>query len=163
MTCVNCSMRPRRQVTSAKLKSDARRSARCFAGRFTGFYGNRHHSPTKGYDAGTARDRVLSNDEMRKLWQWLNGDALPRGHANVMKLQLLLGARCGEVAVWRRKKSMPKSGFGFFLLHGRRTKNSVVTPLIGLARMRSKTSEDLVLFLPHKQVARSRRRTSVKY
>jgi site-specific recombinase XerD len=32
----------------------------------------------KAYDPGTPRDRVLSNDEIRMLWQWLEGSAFPQ-------------------------------------------------------------------------------------
>lgn len=88
----------------------------------------------KGYDAGMARDRVLSNDEMRKLWRWLDADTLPRAHANVMKLQLLLGARCGEVAGMGAEEVDTETWV--WVLPSARSKNQKerVTPLVGLAR-----------------------------
>jgi len=39
------------------------------------------------YHASNLKDRVLSADEVDRLWQWLQSDALPLAHANVLKLQ----------------------------------------------------------------------------
>lgn len=88
----------------------------------------------KAYDAGTPRDRVLSNDEMQKLWIWLDEDTLPRAHANVMKLQLLLGARCGEVAGMKAEEVDTEKWV--WVLPPARSKNGKerVTPIVGLAR-----------------------------
>ena len=55
--------------------------------------------PTRGlqsYDQGTPRDRVLDEDELRALWPWL--DTLPIAFADAVRVQLLTGARIGEVA-----------------------------------------------------------------
>jgi integrase len=57
--------------------------------------------PTAGlsaYDPGQRRDRVLSPDEIRILWAWLDTSKFPRDYADVLRLQLAIGARCGEVA-----------------------------------------------------------------
>lgn len=88
----------------------------------------------KAYDSGTPRDRVLSNDEMRTLWQWLDADTFPSAHANVMKLQLLLGARCGEVAGMRVEEI--DTATWTWMLPAARSKNGKerMTPLVGLAR-----------------------------
>jgi integrase len=88
----------------------------------------------KAYDAGTPRDRVLSNEEMRTLWRWLDDDTLPRAHANVMKLQLLLGARCGEVAGMKAEEVDAEKWV--WVLPPARSKNAKerVTPLVGMAR-----------------------------
>jgi integrase len=52
----------------------------------------------KAYDPGTPRDRVLTVEEIEALWKWLNSSALPPEPAEILKLQLLTGARCGEVS-----------------------------------------------------------------
>src|SRR4051812_1412407 len=44
------------------------------------------------------RDRVLSADEIEKLWTWLHSDAMPPVPCAILQLQLLTGARCGEIA-----------------------------------------------------------------
>jgi integrase len=91
--------------------------------------------PTRGlpaYDQGQARDRFLDADEIRLLWPWL--ETLPPAVADVLRLQLLLGARIGEVGgmlaveVDRQK--------WLWTLPAARSKNKKprVTPLIGLAR-----------------------------
>ncbi|MGC1969970.1 MAG: hypothetical protein WA712_01420, partial [Pseudolabrys sp.] len=52
----------------------------------------------KAYDPGTPRDRVLSIEEIKSLWEWLDSDDLPRDPADILKLELLTGARCGEIS-----------------------------------------------------------------
>jgi hypothetical protein len=52
--------------------------------------------PTAGleaYDRGTPRDRVLTVEEIETLWRWLDSDALSLEAADILKLELLLGAR----------------------------------------------------------------------
>jgi integrase len=51
----------------------------------------------KAYDPGTPRDRVLTVEEIETLWTWLDSDALPLDVADILKLELLTGARCGEI------------------------------------------------------------------
>ena len=36
----------------------------------------------KAYDAGSPRDRVLSNKEVRTLWEWLDADTIPAAHVD---------------------------------------------------------------------------------
>jgi integrase len=88
----------------------------------------------KAYDAGTPRDRVLSNDEIRKLWNWLETDTFPSAHADVMRMQILLGARCGEVAGMKAEEI--DTSTWLWTLPPARSKNGKerVTPLVGLAR-----------------------------
>ena len=50
------------------------------------------------YDGGTPRDRVLSESEIVAFWNWLPESGMPAAHTDVLRLCLLLGARCGEVA-----------------------------------------------------------------
>jgi integrase len=52
----------------------------------------------KGYDPGTPRDRVLTVQEIEALWKWLDSGALPSEPADILKLELLTGARCGEIS-----------------------------------------------------------------
>src|SRR5262249_8188254 len=52
----------------------------------------------KAYDPGTPRDRVLTVEEIEAVWRWLNSGALPPDAADILKLQLLTGARCGEIS-----------------------------------------------------------------
>ena len=93
--------------------------------------------PTAGlaaYDPGRPRDRVLTTQEIEGLWKWLGSDALPPDPADILKLELLTGARCGEISglcgeeidrdewVWRLPALRSKN------------KKPRVTPLVGVAR-----------------------------
>ena len=52
--------------------------------------------PTAGLEAsdrGTPRDRVWTVEEIETLWRWLDSDALSLEAADILKLELLLGAR----------------------------------------------------------------------
>lgn len=93
--------------------------------------------PTRGlkaYDSGSPRSRVLSNEEIRKLWHWLDTESMPRAHAHVMRLQLALGARCGEVA--GMMTSEVDTSEWVWVLPPARSKNGKerVTPIVGIAR-----------------------------
>lgn len=86
----------------------------------------------KTYDPGTPRDRVLSAEEIEALWKWLETGALPP--ADILKLQLATGARCGEISGlcaeeidrerWTRALPAARS----------KNKRPRVTPLVGIAR-----------------------------
>jgi site-specific recombinase XerD len=52
----------------------------------------------KAYDPGTPRDRILTVNEIELLWKWLDSDALPQDPSDILKLELLTGARCGEIS-----------------------------------------------------------------
>ena len=93
--------------------------------------------PTAGltpYDQGIPRDRVLSLEEIELVWKWLESDALSLEAADILKLELLTGARCGEIAglcteeidrqkwIWTLPPSRSKNG------------RHRVTPIVGLAR-----------------------------
>ena len=52
----------------------------------------------KAYDPGRPRDRVLSAEEIASLWRWLAESTLSVTTADILRLQLPTGARCGEVA-----------------------------------------------------------------
>ena len=54
------------------------------------------------YGLSEPRDRVLSEDEVRRLWRWLDDSRnISIGVAAILKLQLCLGARVGEIAGMR--------------------------------------------------------------
>ena len=58
--------------------------------------------PTRGlptYDQGQPRDRILSSAELHLLWPWL--ETLPNSIPDALRLQLLTGARIGEISGMR--------------------------------------------------------------
>jgi integrase len=88
------------------------------------------------YGQASARERVLDPGEIKELWSWLGGDVMPPHIADILKLQLCLGARVGEVAgmtaeefaqdvserlVWRLPAGRSKNG------------RERATPILGLA------------------------------
>jgi integrase len=109
--------------------------------------------PTAGlasYGTSPRRDRVLTDEEIKLVWDWLSTGAVPEGYAEALKLQLATGARIGEVAgmqvaevdlttwLWTLPENRSKNG------------RARVTPLVGLAReivaARCQTSSDGPLF-----------------
>src|SRR6516225_4873790 len=58
----------------------------------------------KAYDPGTRRDRVLAVEEIETLWSWLDSDSVPPVIADILKLQLFTGARCGEISGLRAEE-----------------------------------------------------------
>jgi site-specific recombinase XerD len=88
----------------------------------------------KAYDSGTPRDRVLSIEEIRRLWKWLESGALPAEPAEILKLELLTGARCGELGGICAEE-INRTEWAW-TLPGTRSKNKRprVTPLVGMAR-----------------------------
>jgi site-specific recombinase XerD len=89
------------------------------------------------YDRGTPRERALDEDEIRKLWSWLESGDLYSAVADVLKLQLLIGARVTEVGGMTVNEFKRDAG-GRLLwnLPGARSKNKRqrTTPIVGLAR-----------------------------
>jgi integrase len=93
--------------------------------------------PTAGleaYDRGTPRDRVLTVEEIETLWRWLESDALSLEAADILKLELLTGARCGEISGLRAEEIDRNKWV--WTLPAARSKNGRqrVTPILGLAR-----------------------------
>ena len=88
----------------------------------------------KAYDAGTPRDRVLSDEEVRRLWTWLDAETIPQAHIDALKVQLAIGARCGEVAGMMAEEVDLKEWV--WTLPAGRSKNGRerITPLVGVAR-----------------------------
>jgi integrase len=93
--------------------------------------------PTAGleaYDRGTPRDRVLTVEEIETLWRWLESDALSLEAADILKLELLLGARCGEISGLRAEEIDRNKWV--WTLPASRSKNGRqrLTPILGVAR-----------------------------
>jgi integrase len=88
----------------------------------------------KAYDPGTPRDRVLSAEEIEALWKWLDTGALPPDPADILKLELLTGARCGEISGLRAEE-IDRDEWTWALPATRsKNKRPRVTPLVGTAR-----------------------------
>jgi integrase len=93
--------------------------------------------PTSGlsaYDPGTPRDRALSNDEIATFWRWLDASDIPNGPADILRLQLATGARCGEISGICAEEIDTEAWT--WSLPASRSKNGKprVTPLVGIAR-----------------------------
>jgi integrase len=88
----------------------------------------------KAYDAGTPRDRVLSVEEIEGLWKWLDTDALPPDPADILKLQLLTGARCGEISGLRAEEIDREEWHWTLPALRSKNKRPRVTPLLGVTR-----------------------------
>ena len=86
------------------------------------------------YDQGAPRDRVLSLEEIELVWKWLDTDALSLEAADILKLELLTGARSGEISGLRAEE-IDRQKWTWTLPAGR-SKNGRqrVTPIVGLAR-----------------------------
>ena len=88
----------------------------------------------KAYDPGTPRDRVLSVEEIEALWKWLYAGALPPEPTDILKLELLTGARCGEISGLRAEE-IDRDEWTWTLPAGRsKNKRPRVTPVVGVAR-----------------------------
>ncbi len=116
--------------------------------------------PTAGleaHDRGIPRDRTLTVKEIETLWKWLDSDALSLEAAAILKLELLTGARCGEISGIRAEE-IDRQKWTWTLPAGR-SKNGRqrVTPIVGLARemleQRLSGVEKGPLFLLEKGVA----------
>lgn len=93
--------------------------------------------PTAGlqtYDPGTPRDRVLTVEEVTTLWKWLSSGDMPPEPADILRLQLATGARCGEIS-GMSSEEVDRDNW-IWTLPAVRSKNKKprVTPIIGLAR-----------------------------
>jgi integrase len=88
----------------------------------------------KAYDPGTPRDRVLTVAEIEALWEWLDRGALPSDPADIVKLELLTGARCGEISGLCAEE-IDRDEWTWTLPAARsKNKRPRVTPLVGVAR-----------------------------
>jgi integrase len=91
-------------------------------------------SGLNAYDPGTPRDRVLTVEEIETLWKWFDSDALSLDAADILKLELLTGARCGEISGLRAEEIDRQRWI--WTLPAARSKNGRqrVTPIVGAAR-----------------------------
>jgi integrase len=88
----------------------------------------------KAYDPGTPRDRVLTLEEIEALWSWLDTGILPGDAADILRLQLLTGARCGEISGLCAEE-IDRGQWNWTLPAARsKNKRARVTPLVGTAR-----------------------------
>ena len=93
--------------------------------------------PTAGltaYDGGVLRERVLSADEIRTFWEWLGDGAMPPLHADVLRLELALGARCGELAGMERAEIDATQWLWTLPATRSKNKKARITPIVGIAR-----------------------------
>ena len=88
----------------------------------------------KAYDPGTPRDRVLTVQEIETLWKWLDSDALPSDPADILKLQLLTGARCGEISGLCAEEIDREEWIWTLPAARSKNKRPRVTPVVGVAR-----------------------------
>ena len=93
--------------------------------------------PTAGltpYERSAPRDRVLTTEEIELVWKWLESDSLSLEAADILKLELLTGARCGEISGLRAEEIDRNKWV--WTLPASRSKNGRqrVTPILGVAR-----------------------------
>jgi integrase len=88
----------------------------------------------KGYGAGAPRDRVLTVEEIETLWRWFDSGSLSPDAADILRLELLIGARCGEISGLRAEEIDREKWL--WTLPPARSKNGRqrITPIIGKAR-----------------------------
>ena len=110
----------------------------------------------KAYDPGTPRDRVLTVEEIETLWRWFDSGSLSPDAADILRLELLIGARCGEISGLRAEEIDGEKWL--WTLPAARSKNGRqrVTPIVGVARdileQRLSDAEKGPLFLLEKGV-----------
>jgi integrase len=93
--------------------------------------------PTTGiasFGTSPRRDRVLSNEEIKTFWEWLKSPDVAPDYADALRVQLLTGARIGEVAGISVAEIDQKKWT--WTLPAERSKNNRprVTPLVGMAK-----------------------------
>jgi integrase len=88
----------------------------------------------KAYDPGTPRDRVLTVNEIKALWMWLDTNVLPHNAADILKLQLLTGARCGEISGLHTEEIDCVQWTWTLPAARSKNKRPRVTPLVGTTR-----------------------------
>jgi integrase len=120
--------------------------------------GHVDHDPTQGtprYTQGTPRERVLSPDEIKTFWHWLPTVGFAPSIVDIVRLEICIGARSGEICGMRRKEFVEgDDGVWLWKLPAKRAKNKKerVTPILGLAReilapRLDETDADKLLFL----------------
>ncbi|HEV2898012.1 MAG TPA: integrase family protein [Pseudaminobacter sp.] len=93
---------------------------------------------TESYGRGDPRDRVLTPDEIKAFWTWLDAGAerMPPDCIEVLRLQICLGTRVGEVAGMNTSELEVVGDRLLWTLPAARSKNKNerITPLVGRAR-----------------------------
>lgn len=93
--------------------------------------------PTAGltaYDPGTPGDRILSAEEIAPLWSWLLSPFVSPDISCILRLQLLTGARCGEVSGMRAEEVDQENWIWTLPAERSKNKRSRSTPLLGECR-----------------------------
>ena len=88
------------------------------------------------YGHSGARERVLDPDEIRALWSWLGTGDMSFHISDILRVQLCLGARVGEICgMMAEELERDDAGLVLWNLPATRSKNgsSRITPIIGLA------------------------------
>lgn len=92
---------------------------------------------TESYGRGNPRDRVLTPDEIKTFWAWLDAGAerMPPDCISVLRLQLCTGARVGELAGMDASEIQEEDNRLIWTLPAARSKNKSErnTPLVGYA------------------------------
>ena len=86
------------------------------------------------YTRNAPRSRVLSPDEIRILWGWLAGGAIRADAADVLRVQLALGARVTEIGGMRGEEIDAIKWLWTLPAARSKNKRPRVTPLVGIAR-----------------------------
>lgn len=93
--------------------------------------------PTAGltaYDPGTTRDRVLADSEISAFWNWTVSGVMSGEASCILRLQLLTGARCGEVSGITAEEVDVENWLWTLPAARSKNKRQRVTPIVGLAR-----------------------------
>ncbi|MBV8567928.1 MAG: tyrosine-type recombinase/integrase [Methylobacteriaceae bacterium] len=127
------------EVNSAGASREAEKRRQTVGAMFRWALSRDHveHDPTAGieaFDPGTPGSRVLSREEIQALWNWLPGSTFPRDHADVLRLELALGARCGEIAGMGASEIDEKAWTWRLPPDRSKNRKERITPLGGIAR-----------------------------
>jgi integrase len=88
----------------------------------------------KPFSPGKPRERVLSPEEIRTLWEWIAISDLTVDMRDSLRLQLCLGARIGEVAGIHAEEINRENWTWTLPAHRSKNKKPRGTPLVGIAR-----------------------------
>jgi integrase len=91
---------------------------------------------TPRYTQGEPRERVLSPDEIKTLWDWLPMAGFAPSLVDIARLEICTGARSGEIAGMRVEEFNLRGETWLWTLPSERAKNTKerVTPIVGMAR-----------------------------
>jgi integrase len=91
---------------------------------------------TPRFTQGEPRERVLSPDEIRILWDWLPTVGFASSLVDIARLEICTGARSGEIAGMEVKEFNLSNDAWLWTLPAARSKNKKerVTPIVGMAR-----------------------------